>query len=69
MNDRTTEIEIKLAHLEQALNDMSDVLYAQQSDLDRLNRLNTALQQRLFSLEGDGDGEEAKGKDEKPPHY
>jgi len=67
MNDRTTEIEIKLAHLEQALNDMSDVLYAQQSDLDKLNRLNDALQQRLFSLEGES--EEAKGKNEKPPHY
>ena len=67
MNDRTTEIEIKLAHLEQALNDMSDVLYAQQSDLDRLNLLNDALQQRLFSLEGES--EETKGKNEKPPHY
>ncbi len=67
MNDRTTEIEIKLAHLEQALNDMSDVLYAQQSDLDKLNRLNDALQQRLFSLEGES--EETKDKNEKPPHY
>jgi len=67
MNDRTTEIEIKLAHMEQALNELSDVIYAQQNVLDKLNSSHTALRQRLFNLEGSGDGSE--NNNEKPPHY
>jgi SlyX protein len=67
MNDRTTEIEIKLAHMEQALNELSDVIYAQQNVLDKLNSSHDALRQRLFSLEGGGD--DSENNNEKPPHY
>jgi SlyX protein len=66
MNDRTTEIEIKLAHMEQTLNELSDVIYAQQNQLDKLNRSQEALQQRLVSLE---EGDDNVEKNEKPPHY
>ncbi|NOR19569.1 MAG: hypothetical protein GQ538_05720, partial [Xanthomonadales bacterium] len=38
MQDRLTEIEIKIAHMEQSLSDLSDVLYRQQSLLDQLER-------------------------------
>ena len=65
-DDRLTEIEIKLAHAEQAINEMSDVLYAQQALLDKLDRGLTALRQRVSTVEG---GTEGTSGDEKPPHY
>ena len=65
MSERLTEIEIKLAHVEQALNDMSDVVYAQQSAIDRLERACEQLRQRVEDSEAGG----GPAGDEKPPHY
>jgi len=65
MSERVTEIEIKLAHLEQALNEMSDVIYAQQSAIDRLERAYEQLRQRVENSAAGGDPD----ADEKPPHY
>lgn len=66
MTDRSTEIEIKLAHLEQALNQISDVVYAQQASIDGLERTCEALRQRALSVES---GDEGSSEQEKPPHY
>jgi len=65
-DDRLTEIEIKLAHAEQAINEMSDVLYAQQALLEKLDLSLSSLRQRISSIEG---GPEGTSGDEKPPHY
>jgi len=65
-DERLTEIEIKLAHAEQAINEMSDVLYAQQALLEKLDRGLTALRQRVSATES---GSEGTSGDEKPPHY
>ena len=65
-DDRLTEIEIKLAHAEQAINEMSEVLYAQQALLEKLDRGLTALRQRVTTVES---GPEGTSGDEKPPHY
>jgi SlyX protein len=67
MQDRLTEIEIKIAHIEQSLSDLSDVLYQQQSLLDRLERRFDELRQGIEAATDDrGDNNPA---DEKPPHY
>jgi SlyX protein len=67
MQDRMTDLEIKLAHLEQAVNELSDVLYRQQGMLDRLVTGYERLQERVnSSAEGSATPDPT---DEKPPHY
>jgi len=66
MAERLDEIEIKLAHLEMSVTELSDALYAQQRSLERVERLCELLQQRLEAQ----DNAAAPGKDsEIPPHY
>jgi SlyX protein len=67
MQERITELEIKLAHLEQAVNELSDVLYRQQGMLERLESGYESLQQRVNSA-GDA-ASNPDPEDEKPPHY
>jgi uncharacterized coiled-coil protein SlyX len=67
MQDRITELEIKVAHAEQALTELSDVLYGQQQLIDQLGQRMEALQQRLDAADGAAPG--AETADEKPPHY
>ena len=65
MQERLTEIEIKVAHLEQALAELSDVLYRQQGLIDRLEQRCEQLQHRV-AAGGDSSGAADDGK---PPHY
>ena len=67
MQDRLTEIEIKLAHVEQTVNELNDVIVKQQTYIDSLERGMERLKERLQTdggIEGSGDPQ-----DEKPPHY
>ena len=67
MQDRLTEIEIKVAHIEQSLNELSDVLYRQQELITRLGQMCEHLQQRI---QASGEGVESTNpKDDIPPHY
>ena len=67
MQERLTEIEIKLAHMEQTLNELSDVLYRQQGLLDRLEARCEELRHRIETNDGGASG--MAPEDEKPPHY
>jgi SlyX protein len=67
MDDRLTEIEIKLAHIEQSLNELSDVMYRQQGLIERLERGYDQLRQRI-QTDGEGSAETNPAND-KPPHY
>jgi len=67
MQERITEIEIKLAHLEQAVNELSDVLYRQQNLLERLESGYENLRHRMIPDDTATDG--PNQADEKPPHY
>lgn len=65
--DRLDTIEEKLAHLEQAISQLSDVVARQQKDLDRALERNQRLLDKLAALESDvGPSVTAH---EKPPHY
>jgi uncharacterized coiled-coil protein SlyX len=63
---RVEAIEIKLAHLERALLELSDVVYRQQGELDAALELNRRLRQQVENLES---GSADPGAVEIPPHY
>jgi SlyX protein len=65
-SDRFEALEIKLAHLERGLQELSEVLTRQQQEIDRLSQRN---QQLLQQLEADQDRFGEKDKYEIPPHY
>ncbi len=64
--ERLENIEVKLAHLEQALQQISDEVARQQQQLDAALSRAQRLSNRLEELEGGG----TSATDfEKPPHY
>jgi len=65
--DRLEAIEFKLAHLEQAVLQISDVVARQQAQLDTAVARAQRLARRLEELES-GPGTSATDF-EKPPHY
>jgi len=67
MEDRLDQIEIKIAYLEQANAQLSDVVYRQRQELESLRAQLSAMADRY-------DGAQAQPttyslEDEKPPHY
>jgi len=65
--ERFIDIESKLAHQEQLLLDLNDVVTEQQATIMRLDELCRSLIDRVRSI-GDGVGSSEAG-DERPPHY
>ena len=65
--DRLALLEEKLAFLERAVNELSDVVARQQKDLDRATDRHQRLMDKLAALESDF-GPSATAE-EKPPHY
>jgi SlyX protein len=66
MSDRVEVLEFKVAHLERSLQELSDVLYRQQRELDSLASRNQQLVEQLQQLEDRG-GDPTRV--EIPPHY
>jgi SlyX protein len=63
---RIEAIEIKLAHLERSLQELSDVVYRQQQELQQALELSRQLRRQLVEVENRaGD----TGAVEIPPHY
>jgi SlyX protein len=65
--DRIDQLEEKLAFLERAVNELSDVVARQQKDLDRATDRHQRLMDKLAAMESDF-GASATAE-EKPPHY
>ena len=65
-DDRTERLEFKVAHLEKALQELSDVLYAQQKTIDVLSAELSRMKQKLDALEP---GLVDASLKERPPHY
>ena len=64
--ERLEVLEFKVAHLERAVQELSDVLYRQQQQLDSALAMNQRLRQQLEEIEGrTGDATPV----EIPPHY
>jgi SlyX protein len=67
ISPRLDAIEEKLAHLERAVSELSDVLARQQKELDLARERNQRLMEKLAAAESDF-GPSATAQ-EKPPHY
>jgi len=65
--ERLDAIEEKLAHLERAVHELSDVVARQQKELDRALERNQRLMDKIAAMESDV-GPSATAH-EKPPHY
>lgn len=61
-------LEEKIAHLTLMVDEMSDVIARQQSEIDVLTRRVAMLMQREAEREAQGGGSVVLG-DERPPHY
>lgn len=65
--ERFIDLESRLAHQDQLLNELNDVVTAQQAQILQLDELCKSLFSRVRSL---GDAMPAGGPgDERPPHY
>jgi SlyX protein len=64
---RLIEIEIKLAHQDKSLEELNDVVYKQQQQIDLLQKSLSNLTKRLQS--GTNNDLEIGPPDDKPPHY
>jgi SlyX protein len=68
MNSTDIErLESKLAYLERANNDLSDVVYRQHQEIQGLRARLDALAERIGSLSSPS--EARTPEDERPPHY
>jgi SlyX protein len=65
--ERIETIEEKLAHLERAVNELSDVVARQQKELERATDRHQRLLDKMSAMESDF-GASATAE-EKPPHY
>lgn len=67
MHEALERVELKIAFLERANSELSDVVYRQQQEIERLAARVRELSERLSSA---AEGGEARGpEDERPPHY
>jgi uncharacterized coiled-coil protein SlyX len=62
---RLQELEIKAMEQQRLLSDLSEVIYAQQRELDELGQRVQRLGQKLAAEPGLVD----QNQDDKPPHY
>ena len=68
MNDSTLEqIEVKIAFLERANNELSDVVVRQQREIDALRAQIAALNDRVEAAQSRSDP--LTPEQERPPHY
>jgi SlyX protein len=64
--DRVERLEFKIAHLEKAVQELSDVVYRQKRELDALRERGRALLEQVQQLEDRGAD---PNRVEIPPHY
>jgi len=65
--DAIERVEMKIAFLERANTELSDVVYRQQRELDELRSKLVALSTRLDSVKEQST--QYSMEDERPPHY
>ncbi len=66
--ERLVEIETKIAFQEKTIEDLNDVIYEQQQEIERLGSICNVLVKRVKELSEFTQGVDAPAN-EKPPHY
>jgi SlyX protein len=66
-DERLVELEIRLAHQDQALTELNAVMSQQQASIMKLEELCKAIATRMATL-GESFGN-TDGPEERPPHY
>lgn len=66
-DERLEQIEIKLAYQDDALRQLSDVVYRQQQQIEVLRNQYQRLDERITN--GGSTAAPPSAEDEKPPHY
>jgi uncharacterized coiled-coil protein SlyX len=64
--DSLERMQTKIAYLEQAMNELSDVVFRQHKEIQALEAQLKALKERLSSVPHD---EGRSAEQERPPHY
>lgn len=65
--ERFVDLESRLAHMDQMLHELNDVVTEQQARITQLEELSRTLRDRIRSLGEDGPAGDPL--DERPPHY
>lgn len=65
--DRITELETKVAYQEHTIQELNDVIYRQQQQIDKVEVMCQHLMDRIQSLAASEGGQQPAN--EKPPHY
>ena len=68
IEERLVELETQITFQDQTIKDLSDVIYKQQQELERLATLCAALGKQSKELAESDQGSDAPAN-EKPPHY
>ena len=66
--ERLVELETQITFQDQTIKDLSDVIYKQQQELERLATLCVTLERQGKELAESNQGSDAPAN-EKPPHY
>lgn len=69
LEQRVTELEVKLSYAEDLLDELNRVVYRQQAQIDGLVRQLGALAQQVSELEPPQRRDPRDPRDELPPHY
>jgi len=69
MENRLTDLEIRITHQEVNIDTLSDALLAQQRLIEQLQRQLEAMGSRLRDMEGRGDQGGDHRPEPPPPHY
>ncbi len=64
---RITELETKVAYQEHTIQELNDVIYKQQQQIDKVEIMCQHLMDRIQTLSDTGSGESSAN--ERPPHY
>lgn len=68
IEERLVELETQITFQDQTIKDLSDVIYKQQQELERLATLCAALERQSKELAESDQASDAPAN-EKPPHY
>lgn len=66
-DNRITELETKMAYQEHTIQELNDVVYRQQLQIDKVEVMCKHLMDRIQSLSETGGGNQPAN--ERPPHY